>query len=324
MKNAKIDAIRKEIIELLQIDFPSKRTNSNSNIDWGEVEKEYKDDPIFKKATLQRFLGVLSDENTRNSTKYENLQSLQKIKSIIEGNYRKQQGDIKLVSSNTTNFLGFYLILSPSSLPGMLNLFPLEIFSNGDFELNYVHPGDIIRGITSYSTNHISLYANRKYNSTTQSHIDFFLHSVFNVQSSSSRNDLKPFSLGVATRRKRKSDGLKAVMELLIKIEKPLFDAFGGTALTLEKDKDTGIFHLLRETMEYLEEHLKEEFLQYKIKVDARASQGKITLIEKDLKTIFSEFYDFLVADEDYAINLEEQEFKRLSDIENRLRSIGS
>lgn len=321
MKSAKIDVMRKEIIELLQRDFPSKRTNSNSNIDWGAVEKEYKDELICKKATLQRHLGVITDKNTNFSTKYENLESLQKVKSIIEGNYRKQQEDIRLISSNTTNFQGFYLILSPSSLPGMLNLFPLEIFPNGDFELNYVHYGDIIRGITSYSTNHISLYANRKYNSATQSYIPFFLHSVFNVQSSSSRNDLKPFSLGVATRRKRKTDGLKAVMELLIKIEKPLFDAFEGTALTLEKDKESGVFHLLRVTMDYLEEHPREKFLQYKIKVDAKAAQGKITLIEKDLKTIVSEFYDFLVAD-DYAINLEEQEFKRLSEIEKTLMTM--
>ena len=319
MKAPKIDSIRADIITLLQRDFPSHRANSELKIHWSEVEKTYKAESIFKKTTIQRYLGLINDNNTRNSSKYENLTSLQRIKSILEGSFRKHQEDIRLTSSNTTNFQGFYLILSPSSVDGMLNLFPLEIFPNGDFELNYVHYGDIIRGITSFSTNHISLYANRKFNTTMQSHIPFFLHSVFNVQSSSSRNDLKPFSLGVATRRKRNTDGLKAVMEILVKIEKPMFDAFEGTALTLEKDTENNRIYLLRGIKDYLDDSATAKFLQYKVEVAATTAKGKVTLIEKELREIVNEFYDFLMIVS--TIQFDEDVFNHLMAIEKRLKS---
>jgi hypothetical protein len=323
MNTDKTNEIREQIIQILENEFPSTRSNSTSKIQWSVIEKKYKDvDSDFKATTLRRYLGYIEDDNTKNSTKYSDYQTLSKIKDIIEGRYRKEQENILMSSSNTTNFQGYYLILSPSSVDGMLNLFPLEILPNGDFELNYVHYGDIIKGISSFNANHISLYANRKYNSTTKSYLPFCLHSVFNVQASNSRNDLQPFNLGVATRRKRNTAGLKAVMEVLIKIEKPIFDAFEGTALTLEKDSDSGKLYLLKGTKDYLDELLTTKFLQFKIEVDAKAEKGTLKLIEKELEVIVNEFYNFLIADnENNAINLGEKEFVKLTAIENKLKN---
>lgn len=310
-----IISLRDEIRQLLATKFPS---GSDTKIHWRQVQAFYAENKLFKETTLRRYLGVIDNEKYPNPIKYKNKDILIEIKSVINGSYRKLNKPISISSSNTTNFQGFYLVLSPSTVLKNLNLFPLEILPNGDFHLRYIHSGDIIKGITSFNASNISLYANEKYNEITKSELPFCLHSVFNVQESNSRNDLQPFNLGVATRRKRNTAGLKAVMEILIKIEKPLYDTFDLTALTLEKDGDN--FFLLKGTKEYLDKDASIRILQSKIEVDATAEKGKIIVHEKSLSDVVNAFYDLLITEENNAIHLDEKRFKQIAKIGEDLK----
>ena len=311
-----VSSLREEIKMILMKKFPS---SSESKIHWRNIQRANVDSKLLKETTLRRYLGAIKDKNSPNPEKYENKEILTDIKNILNGTFRKSKEKISISSSNTANFEGYYLVLSPSTVPKNINLFPLEIYSNGDFELRYIHPGDIIRGITSFNASHISFYASRKYNEIIDDYLPFCLHSVFNVQASNSRNDLQPFNLGVATRRKRNTAGLKAVIEILIKIDKVFYDSFDLTGLTLEKDEDNNLY-LLKGTKDYLDKESSIRLLESEIEVDTIAKKGEIKLIKKTLADVVNAFYDLLIEDEN-SIHLDEDLLKQIYDISEKLKN---
>lgn len=300
-----IEQIRKRIIDTLKEEFPSK---SESGFNWAEVEIKYAGNcPLFRRATLRRHLGLSSkkDSNSTFSIRYGKHEHLQKIEGTLNGTLKSEDSKsdskgtdgIKIGSSNTSNLQGYYVMVSPSSTDRMLNLFPLKILPNGDFELDYIYRGDIIRGITSFSSHHLSLYSNRKFNSLLKDHIPLFVHSVFNVNASNSRIDLPPICVGLSTRRKRDTGNLKAVVEILVKVSEQLYNCLENQAYTLELNKDddnSNSFHLLineGDSMAYIDETKAIEILSQSIILSSVPNGGELKIEKTDLNTILRKYY---------------------------------
>ncbi len=292
------ERLQEEIINILKVKYPSYHAKSKSKLDWGKIEKDFKgqnSEKLFKDSSLRRNLGF--SKVPINKGESVQIEILEQIKGIIQGKSKKEIDSITISSSGTSNFEGYYLMLSPSSKDDCLNLFPLEILSNGDFNLKHVND-DYIKGITSLNSNHLSFYANRIY-SISESNNSFRFHSVFNVPANN-RNDLAPFNLGVATRRGRKSSDLKAVIEILIKIDKNLYEAFMLKALTLERyiGGEGTSYHLQEATNTYLESEYASKILEQQIEIEVTAKGGKIISNRKNFTDVIDLFFIFLM-DED-------------------------
>lgn len=312
-------AIREQIIEHLRIKFPSKK--SNEGIHWSNIERAFSDNKNFKRTTLKRYLGLIKDDATASSFKYDSESTLEEIGKIILGNVTNHK-KIILESANTSNFEGHYLIISPSSTgEKLLNIFPVEIFSNGDFCLNYINKNDEIKGITAFVTNHISFFSNQRFSNGHGT--PFVLHSVFYIQSSSSRSDLRAISVGVATRKKRNTAELKAVLEVLIKIDKPTFNLFKSSALTLEKDGDA--IYLVKDAVISLnDENEANQLLSSEIEIESRISKGRINRSVSNLREIINKLYTqlfFITNHSTSSIEATDSTFKTISDITNQLIS---